>query len=134
MNSYGKSIRPLKVEGKLKLIEGVSEVMLVGDQKPYSIAMIWMNETFNPTQFRIDLKKINQKLSNPEKIRKWMVIKDELSIEQGDITANLKLKRQNILKKYETSVDMIYNKSWNELLKHNPEIIFYGKDGEDHGH
>ncbi len=133
VNSYGKSIRPLKVEGKLKLIEGVSEVMLVGDQKPYSIAMIWMNETFEPTKFRIDLKKINQQLSNPEKVRKWMVMKDELSIEHGDITANLKLKRQNILKKYETSVNLIYSKSWKELLKHNPDIIFFGDDGEDHG-
>ncbi len=134
VNSYGKSIRPLKVEGKIKLIEGVSEVMLVGDQKPYSIAMIWINETFNPTKFRTDLKTINQNLSNPEKIRKWMVMKDELSIEQGDITANLKLKRQNILKKYETSVNMIYNEAWNELLKQNHDIIFYGDNGEDHGH
>lgn len=134
VNSYGKSIRPLKVEGKIKLIEGISEIMLVGDNRPYSIAMIWINETFNPTKFRSDLYKINQKLSNPERIKKWMVMKDELSIEHGDITANLKLKRQNILKKYETSVNMIYNNSWNELLKQNPDIIFYGDDGEDHGY
>lgn len=133
VNSYGKSIRPLKVEGMIKLIEGVSEVMLVGDQKPYCIAMIWIDETFNHLNFKDDLQKINQKLSNPERIRKWMVIKDDLSIENGDITANLKLKRQNILKKYEKSVNMIYDKSWNDLLKTKSEIIYFGGDGEKHG-
>lgn len=134
VNSYGKSIRPLKVEGMIKLIEGVSEVMLVGDKKPYCVAMIWGDETFNPRNFSKTIESVNQRLSNPEKIRKWMIMKKELSIEDGDITANLKLKRQNILKKYEISVNMIYNKSWKELLKQNSEIIFYGDDGEAHGY
>lgn len=134
VNSYGKSIRPLKVEGMIKLVEGVSEVMLVGDQKPYCIAIIWIDENFNPVNFKRDLEGINQKLSNPERIRKWMVIKDELSIEHGDITANLKLKRQNILKKHETSINMIYDKSWNDLLKNKSEIIYFGEDGDEYGH
>ena len=134
VNSYGKSIRPLKVEGMIKLVEGVSEVMLVGDQKPYCIAMIWIDDTFNPVNFKGDLQRINQRLSSPERIRKWMVMKDELSIEHGDITANLKLKRQNILKKNESSVNMIYDKSWNELLKKRSEIIYFGEDGEEYGH
>ena len=134
VNSYGKSIRPLKVEGMIKLVEGVSEVMLVGDQKPYCIAMIWIDETFNLVNFKRDLQGINQKLSNPERIRKWMIMKHELSIKDGDITANLKLKRQNILKRYERSVDMIYNISWNDLLKQKSEIIYYGDDGEEYGH
>jgi len=134
VNSYGKSIRPLKVEGMIKLLEGVSEVMLVGDQKPYCIAMIWIDDTFNPVNFKGDLHRINQRLSSPERIRKWMVMKDELSIEHGDITANLKLKRQNILKKNESSVNMIYDKSWNELLKKRSEIIYFGEDGEEYGH
>jgi long-chain acyl-CoA synthetase len=134
VNSYGKSIRPLKVEGMIKLLEGVSEVMLVGDQKPYCTAMIWVDETFNPNNFKKDIQGINQKLSNPERIKKWMVMKAELSIEHGDITANLKIKRQNILKKHESSINMIYNKAWEDQLKQNSEIIYYGEDGEDNGH
>ena len=134
VNSYGKSIRPLKVEGMIKLLEGVAEVMLVGDQKPYCIAMIWIDEGFNPANFRRHLHRINQKLSSPERIRKWMVIGEELSIEHGDITANLKLKRQNILKKHDSSVNMIYDKSWNDLLKKKSDIIYFGEDGDDYGH
>jgi len=134
VNSYGKSIRPLKIEGMIKLLDGISEVMLVGDQKPYCIAMIWIDATFNPVNFTGNLQEINQKLSSPERIRRWMVMKEELSIEHGDITANLKLKRQNVLKKYESHVNMIYNKSWNDLLNNKSDILYFGEDGEEYGH
>ncbi len=134
VNSYGKSISPLKIEGMIKLIDGVTEVMLVGDQKPYCIAMIWIDEEFNQTNFKNAIRYINAKLSNPEKIRRWMVLKKELSIENGDITANLKLKRENILKNQEKFVDKIYNENWNEMLNSEAEIVYHGGDGKDHEH
>jgi long-chain acyl-CoA synthetase len=36
---------------------------------------------------------MNKRLSNPEKIKKWAVLVNNLSIENGDLTPNLKLKR-----------------------------------------
>ncbi len=100
VNSYGKSISPLKIEGMLKHIHGVSEVMVVGDEKPYCIAMIWVDENIDNEKMAIALKDVNSKLSNPEKIKRWIILKNDLSIENGDLTANLKLKRENILKRH----------------------------------
>lgn len=127
VNSYGKSINPLKVEGMIKLIKGVKEVMMVGDQKPFCIAIIWIDETFDSNHFSNDLLEVNRKLSNPEKIRRWMAIKTDLSIENGDITANLKLKRNNILKSQEILINKIYDKNWMEMLKQDPESIYHGE-------
>ena len=100
VNSYGKSISPLKIEGMLKHINGVSEVMVIGDEKPYCIAMIWVDENIDPEKIVIAMKDVNSKLSNPEKIKRWVILKNDLSIENGDLTANLKLKRENILKRH----------------------------------
>ena len=69
VNSYGKSISPLKIEGMIKPIQGVSEVMIVGDEKPYCIALIWVDENADPKGMSIAMNDVNSKLSNPEKIK-----------------------------------------------------------------
>ena len=107
VNSYGKSVSPLKVEGLLKLIDKISEVILVGDKRPYIIALIWVEEKIEHEYLTNAIITVNSKLSNPEQIKKWVVLKNDLSIESGDLTANLKLKRGNILKKHEELVNLI---------------------------
>jgi len=41
INSYGKTISPLKIEGMLKNIPGMEEAMVIGDGKPYCSAFLW---------------------------------------------------------------------------------------------
>ena len=131
VNSYGKSISPLKIEGMLKHIVGVSEVMVVGDEKPYCISLIWVDEDVDPDEISTSIKDINSKLSNPEKIKRWAILKNDLSIENGDLTANLKLKRENILKRHQDILKLIYNDKCRQKLsenKHNLNLI--NIDGE----
>jgi long-chain acyl-CoA synthetase len=132
VNSYGKSISPLKIEGMLKHINGVSEVMVVGDEKPYCISLIWVDEDIDPDKISIAIKNVNSKLSNPEKIKRWVILKNDLSIEHGDLTANLKLKRENILKRHQDIVKLIYNDECRQKLREespNFNIIHIGYEG-----
>ena len=132
VNSYGKSISPLKIEGMLKHIKGVSEVMVVGDEKPYCISLIWVDEDIDKDKISIAIKDVNSKLSNPEKIKRWVILKNDLSIENGDLTANLKLKRENILKRHQELVKLIYNDNCRqELREETPSfnIIHIGGEG-----
>jgi long-chain acyl-CoA synthetase len=123
VNSYGKSISPLKIEGMLKHIDGVSEVMVVGDEKPYCISLIWVDEDIDPDEISISIKDINSKLSNPEKIKRWAILKNDLSIENGDLTANLKLKRENILKRHQDLLKLIYNDKCRQKLRENKQDL-----------
>ena len=132
VNSYGKSISPLKIEGMLKHIDGVSEVMVVGDEKPYCISLIWVDEDVDPDEISISIKDINSKLSNPEKIKRWAILKNDLSIENGDLTANLKLKRENILKRHKNLLKLIYNDRCRQKLSENKpdlNLIHIGGEG-----
>jgi long-chain acyl-CoA synthetase len=109
VNSYGKTISPLKIEGMLRHINGVSEVMMIGDEKPYCISLIWVDDEINSEELSVKIEDVNCKLSNPEKIKRWAILRNDLSIENEDLTANLKLKRENILKRYQNLINLIYN-------------------------
>ena len=108
VNAYGKTISPLKIEGMLKNISLIEEAMVIGDGKPYCSAFLWVeNEKLN---YDIDdgIKKINKKLSRPEKIKKYVVLHNDLEI-GADLTANLKLKRKSIIKRNKDVIEFIYH-------------------------
>ncbi|MGB9936641.1 MAG: SDR family oxidoreductase [Methanobacterium sp.] len=108
VNAYGKTISPLKIEGMLKNISGIEEAMIIGDGKPYCSAFLWVeNEKLNYDNIEKDINKINKRLSKPEEIKKYVIMLNDLSI-GADLTANLKLKRESIIKRYGDIVKFIY--------------------------
>jgi len=109
VNSYGKTISPLKIEGMLKNIPGIDEAMVIGDAKPYLSAFLWTEETeLNVNNIDNSIKEINKRLSRPEQIKAEVILENNLSI-GSDLTANLKLKRKSIIKRYQDVTKFIYN-------------------------
>ncbi len=107
VNSYGKTITPLKIEVMLKNIPGIEEAMIIGDGKPYCSAFLWAEEELSFKEVNGLINEINTGLSRPEEIKKWVVLNNDLSI-GTDLTANLKLKRKAISERCQDVVDFIY--------------------------
>ncbi|WP_414470268.1 AMP-binding protein [Methanobacterium sp. ACI-7] len=108
VNSYGKTISPLKIEGMLKNIHGVEEAMVIGDGKPYCSAFLWVeSDELKFNNIDNSIKEINKRLSRPEEIKQYVILHNDLSI-GTDLTANLKLKREAIIKRYEDIIKFIY--------------------------
>ncbi|HZW04428.1 MAG TPA: AMP-binding protein, partial [Anaerolineaceae bacterium] len=111
--AYGKYVQPAKVESLLREIPGVAEAMLVGESRPFCVALLWVYlktldaETLQGIDQRI--AQINRGLSHPEQIKRWAVLANDLSIEAGDLTANLKMKRQAIARRLCGVVDDLYD-------------------------
>ena len=110
--SYGKCIYSGKIECMMRELPGVSEAMLVGESKPYCSALAWVDKKHydQTTLASIDkaMEEMNNRLSNPEKIKKWALLVNNLSIENGELTPNLKLKRLVISQKYAKIIDSLY--------------------------
>ena len=108
----GENISPLKIENELINLEFIDQAIVYGDNKPYLVALIVLNEEFiNITKEKIDMeiKKLNMKLSKIENVKKYFIIKDKFSIENGMITPTLKLKRYKIINKYKNNFENLYN-------------------------
>lgn len=111
--SYGKCIYSGKIEGMIRELPEVAEAMVMGESKPYCTALAWIEKKHydQTTLESIDkaMIEMNKSLSNPEKIKSWALLENNLSIENGDLTPNLKLKRMVISQKYSEIIDSLYS-------------------------
>ena len=57
----------------------------------------------------VEMEKINKNLTKIEKIKKYFVVKENFSIENGMMTPTLKLKRYKIIKLYKKNFEELYN-------------------------
>ncbi len=108
ITSYGKNINCPKIEERLKNINGVSEAVLIGENRPYCTALLWMEEHADPAGLGSAIEEMNQKLSHPEQIRRWTVVKEPLSIQKGELTPNLKVKRKAVEEHFKNEIEELY--------------------------
>ncbi|MDD1773815.1 MAG: AMP-binding protein, partial [Methanomassiliicoccales archaeon] len=112
VTSYGKNIYPMKIETMLEDIPGVVEAMVVGEGRPYCCAIIWVERDIGDdvsiTKIDKGIESVNDRLSGPERLKRWAILANDLSIEGGLLTANLKLKRQKALERLSDVVTALY--------------------------
>lgn len=106
ITSYGKNINCTKIEQLLTDIACVEHAVLVGEQRPYCTALLWTNGS--TTSLQDDIDRINESLSHPEQVKRWRIIDKPLSIQSGELTPNLKIKRNVVLKHYSREVHEMY--------------------------
>jgi len=111
--AYAKYVQPAKIESRLKEIPGVAEAMLVGEGKPFCVAFMWVDDGHgNPVRAeKIDhaVLDMNEQLSHPEQVKRWAILPNDLSVERGDLTPNLKLKRRAVTQRLQPIVSALYN-------------------------
>ena len=62
----------------------------------------------NKKEIELYLEKLNKSLSLVEKVKKFKLIKEEFTIDNGMLTPTLKLKRKKILEKYKEELEKLY--------------------------
>lgn len=132
--SNGKFIAPQIIENKLKESPFIDQVMVTGEHQKFASALLvpdfnylkkWCiaNGLYNNEEmpdllslphvqdlFSREMKMLNEKLSESEKILRFRLVADEWSPLSGELSASLKLKRQVIEARYSKLIDNIYRK------------------------
>lgn len=106
VTSYGKNINCSKIEERLKDIPEVSEAVLIGENRPYCTALVWLEGADILAEEKVAA--MNEKLSHPEQIKKWFVVEKALSIAAGELTPNLKVRRNIVEEHYQTEIESMY--------------------------
>ena len=108
VNLGGDNISPTKIENLLCLNEKIKQSLVYGDKKTYLVALIVTDMEENKNEIQLYIEKLNNDLAIIEKIKKFKLIKEEFTIENGMMTPTLKLKRYKIINKYKNEFDKLY--------------------------
>ena len=108
VNLGGDNISPSKIENLLCLNEKVKQSFVYGDKKTFLVALIVSETEENKNEIKIYLENLNKNLSLIEKVKKFKLITEEFTIENGMLTPTLKLKRKKILEKYKEDLEKLY--------------------------
>ena len=129
VSSTGKKIYPSRVENLFRMEPLISHVLLIGDRLPYLTALF----TINPAaaqglkgmegcdggaalaeappvveEIRKAVARVNRQLAPFEQVRKYRVLARDFSIEEGELTATMKVRRTRAMANFKQHIDELY--------------------------
>jgi len=108
VNLGGDNISPSKIENILCLNQPIKQSFVYGDKKNYLVAIIVCEKEINKENIKLIIENMNNNLTLVEKIKKFILIKEEFTIDNGMLTPTLKLKRKEIVKNYKQQLEKLY--------------------------
>jgi long-chain acyl-CoA synthetase len=112
----GKYVAPQKIENILKLSPYISNVLIHGDQKKYIVALVTLSPSLagrhaEPevyTLIKDAIAEANTTLASFESIKKFSILPNDFTIETGELTPSLKVKRKFCDQKFKKEIDELY--------------------------
>lgn len=127
----GKYVAPQKLENLLKLNRYISNVLIHGDKKKYIVALVTLDEqeifkfakanelpyqsfaslSQNPkvqSEIKKAISEVNSELSSYETIKNFAILEKDFTIEEGELTPSLKVKRKYCDEKYRDKLEALY--------------------------
>jgi long-chain acyl-CoA synthetase len=126
----GKNLTPANIENDLKQCRWISQAVMHGDQRPYPVVLITLDEEEIPTYAREhglpedipslsrepaiheliqhEVDRANEKYAQVEQVKKFAILDHDLSQPTGELTPTLKVKRNVVNEKYADIFDALY--------------------------
>ena len=110
VSAGGDNISPAKIENQLSNSPAIDQCMVYGDGKNYLVALIVPSKEFKENKEKINeiVNEINKNLTLVEKIKKFNLINENFSIENGLLTPTMKVKRNKVIAKYKNVLENFY--------------------------
>ena len=119
VNSGGDNIAPSRVEALLSIEPEIEQVMVDGDQRPWLSAVIVPAEDIRrlatspdtlQTMVADAVERANSRLSQIERVRRFIIADESFNIDNGQMTATLKVRRHVVRKVYSERLAALYPK------------------------
>src|SRR5437763_10834107 len=126
----GKNITPANLENDVKQCRWVSQCVVIGDRRPYLVALVTLDPEEVPAfaqehglksedvpgseDMRAEIQKVvdetNAKVGRVEQIKKFAILPEDLSQATGELTPTLKVKRNVVAEKFAPVIEELYRR------------------------
>jgi len=130
--SGGKYVSPQPIEAKFKAHSLIEQVMVIGDNRKFVSALIvpsfmaltnWCKERGVPadshiemirhskvlSHFEKEVTQLNEDIGKTEQVKAFVLLPEEWSVDSGELTPTMKVKRRVIMKRYAAEINSMYN-------------------------
>jgi long-chain acyl-CoA synthetase len=126
----GKNLTPANIENDLKQCRWISQAVMHGDQRPFPVVLITLDEEEMPVYARehglpedipslaehpdvhaliqVEVDRANTKYAQVEQVKKFVILDHDLSQATGELTPTLKVKRNVVNERYKQLFDALY--------------------------
>jgi len=113
VSAGGDNISPAKIENQLSNSPAIEQSIVYGEGKNYLVALIVPNKEFlgKKEEIKEIIDEINKNLTLVEKIKKFYLLEENFSIENGLLTPTMKVKRNKVIEKYKNILENFYKKN-----------------------
>jgi long-chain acyl-CoA synthetase len=130
VSSNGKKIFPSRVETLFKFEPLISQVVLAGDRLPHLVALFTIHPPIAETisgakntgvplheatpvvaEVQKIVNRVNKQLAPFEQVKRFRILHREFTIEEGEVTATMKVRRQQVLENFRAELDSLYQLS-----------------------
>jgi len=117
VNDKGDNVSPQRVEGMLTLEPEIAQAMVVGDRRPYLVGLVVPDKEWEATlppgtdlhkAMTAAVDRVNAGLSVIEKVRRVTIADGPFTIENGELTPSLKIRRHVLRERYGERLDALY--------------------------
>jgi len=127
----GKKVAPQPIEARLKIAPWIGEAVLLGDGRPYVVALLvpdlaklateaqqrgwarngngkWLDNPEVQALYQAEIDRVNADLAPFEKIKRFALLDRELSQDGGELTPTLKVRRRVITERFAAQIESLY--------------------------
>ena len=131
IGSGGKNVAPARIEALLKRHRIIGDACVLGDRRPFLAALLVPDETaLKPLvaesgaewtsraamagsasvrqRFAAAIDAVNAELAPPERVRRFLLLAEPFSIDNGQLTPTLKVRRREIERRWHREIDALY--------------------------
>jgi long-chain acyl-CoA synthetase len=106
--SGGKYVAPQPIESALKLQPCVANAIVIGDRQKFPAALIVGAPGATREEIQAAVEAVNRTLAHHEQVKKFLLLERDFSIEGGELTPTLKVRRRVVEKKYQSEIQAMY--------------------------
>jgi long-chain acyl-CoA synthetase len=110
VTSSGKNITPTEIEKKISEASGISQAVVVGDDRPYLVALVEVeDDSLDKDDVQKAIDSANSDLAKIEQVKKFEILDRPLSQEEGELTPTMKVKREAVYEHFSEQIDSLYD-------------------------
>jgi long-chain acyl-CoA synthetase len=109
VTSGGKKIAPQPIQNALKKSPRIVEAVVLGDGRKYAVALIVPAEGATREAIAADVDEVNRGLASYETIKRFELIPNDLTVENGALSQKMEVKRKVVAERFHDLIDKMYH-------------------------